>query len=195
MTVLGVEVKDEVIPGTNIYKPRDRKPEETEDEYTNNYLIGEYYTKFYPLAVERFKEMSNVFIEDEVETGDIEKYPLFQSILWDEQGLEQVTVDPLPNKPISEEEEVQPMENSSPQPMDAKVEEPPTIKAEDRLRGTSMATRSLLQKMVSSRKSIFLGYKELMVTYGISEIIPIFQPSHLEKDKKESLSSVGYKIS
>ena len=38
-----IEVKKEKIPGTKIPRPRDRKPGETEDEYVNGYLIGEYY--------------------------------------------------------------------------------------------------------------------------------------------------------
>ena len=54
-----IEVKKEKIPGTKIPRPRDRKPGETEDEYVNGYLIGEYYSNFFPKSLEDFQKNSN----------------------------------------------------------------------------------------------------------------------------------------
>ena len=41
-----LEHGDEYIPGTNIYKPRDRKTYETDEEYVN--YLDEYYGKYFP---------------------------------------------------------------------------------------------------------------------------------------------------
>lgn len=58
MKKLDIEVKDEVIPGTNIHRPRDRKPGETDDEYVNGYLIGQYYSQFFPQSIEEGQKKS-----------------------------------------------------------------------------------------------------------------------------------------
>lgn len=59
-----IEVKKEKIPGTKIPRPRDRKPGETEDEYVNGYLIGEYYSNFFPKSIEDFQRHSNEYMDD-----------------------------------------------------------------------------------------------------------------------------------
>lgn len=83
--ILGIEVKEDFIPGTNIHKPRDRKEGETEDQYVNNYLISQYYSKFFPQSVENFKKESESFIDEEIQTGEINRVPLFQSLPIDEE--------------------------------------------------------------------------------------------------------------
>lgn len=85
--ILGIEVKEDFIPGTNIHKPRDRKEGETEDQYVNNYLIGQYYSKFFPQSVENFKKESESFIDEEIRTEGIHRIPLFQSLSTDEEKM------------------------------------------------------------------------------------------------------------
>lgn len=58
MKKIDIEVKDELIPGTNIHRPRDRKPGETDDEYVNGYLIGQYYSRFFPQSIEEGQKKS-----------------------------------------------------------------------------------------------------------------------------------------
>ncbi len=132
-----IEVKKEKIPGTKIPRPRDRKPGETEDEYVNGYLIGEYYSNFFPKSVEDFQKHSNEYMDD-IETEEIKKDSTIQYII---------------EPPHGKEKQKKEKENN------VEVEEGSKIGK------CSYADRTLLYKLrvPIMRKKISLAYAEILV--------------------------------
>ena len=63
-----MEIQTNFIPGTNIPRPRDREPYETDDHYVQEYLIKEYYSKYFPEEVEKYiKENPEKFKDINIE--------------------------------------------------------------------------------------------------------------------------------
>jgi len=73
--VKDLEIQDKFIPGTNIPRPRDREPYETDDHYVQEYLIKEYYSKYFPEAVEEYiKENQEKFSDINIENKDTQDF-------------------------------------------------------------------------------------------------------------------------
>ena len=78
-TISPEDTKEELIPGTKIKRPRDRKPYETDDEYEA--FLKSYYDKVFPQdEVDKEKEAPAIPLppveeekKDELSTGDIEE--------------------------------------------------------------------------------------------------------------------------